>query len=149
MKTEFTDTQRSLITNGLRIAAEKYEVNAGFCRSFPHFPQFSLDLAVTFDKQAEDSRALAQTIEDADSLTATQPDPEPKPFLLVWGAGDTEQNRQEFDSLDEVRGMLAHDTDMTPAMIEQLIETGKSADADTDPTACTQFDSAWIRLERR
>jgi hypothetical protein len=68
-------------------------------------------------------------------------------YLVTWGAGETTQGSDTFDTLEQVRGMLEHDTDMTPAMIEKFIETGKSDSREDDPTACTQFDYAWIRLE--
>lgn len=68
-------------------------------------------------------------------------------YLVVWGSGEEETGRDTFDSLDAVRGMLTHDTDMAPEMIEAFIRTGKSDSRDDDPTACTQFDYAWIRME--
>jgi hypothetical protein len=69
------------------------------------------------------------------------------PYLVVWGAGEQELGRDTFPTLGAVRGMLLYDTDMTPEMIEAFILTGKSDSRDDDPTACTQFDYAWIRLE--
>jgi hypothetical protein len=73
------------------------------------------------------------------------------PFTIVWGSGDEEKGRETFPTLGAVRGFLEYETDMTPAMIEKLILTGQSSDADEDPTGptCTQFDCAWVRLERK
>lgn len=69
------------------------------------------------------------------------------PYVVVWGIGEDETGRDTFPTLDAVRGMLTHDTGMTPEMVEAFILTGKSDSSDDDPTACTQFDYAWIRLE--
>jgi hypothetical protein len=68
-------------------------------------------------------------------------------YRLTWGAGETEQGTQDFDTLDAVRGMLAWDTDLSPEGIEQLIATGKSDDSANDLAYTTQFDSPWIRME--
>ena len=225
-----TDTQRSLVALGLRIAAEKYVANAVFLRA--PMPGYGVsahaeDIATIFGQQAKDSRALAKLFEDAEEVTITMHGDDPlrvmrevvavltgkgvkatleypgfilvgdrafgtanetwgwssgyspkgveknecgdmaipsdsedvqaiaaaiykslTQYVVIWGTGDVEQNRDSFDTLDQVRGMLAHDTDMTPAMIEKFIETGKSDNSEEDPAASTQFDSPWIRLER-
>lgn len=68
-------------------------------------------------------------------------------YVVIWGAGEVEQNRDSFDTLDQVRGMLTFDSDMTTETIESLIAHGQIGD-DSDSCACTQFDSPWVRLEK-
>jgi len=40
----------------------------------------------------------------------------------------SEDGLETFDSIQQARSMLEHDTDLTPEELDRLFETGKSAD---------------------
>lgn len=67
---------------------------------------------------------------------------------LTWGAGEIEQGRELFETLDAVRHFLAYETDLSPEQVEGLIRTGHRDDSEDDAAACTQFDCNWINLKR-
>jgi hypothetical protein len=47
---------------------------------------------------------------------------------IVWGQGLSEDGRETFDSVEQARSMLEHDTDLTPEELDRLFETSKSTD---------------------
>jgi hypothetical protein len=44
------------------------------------------------------------------------------------GQGLSEDGRETFDSVEQARSMLEHDTDLNAEKLDRLFETGKSAD---------------------
>ncbi len=68
---DMTETDRTSATNALHIAAERYEQNARDLRhDATDDTRHSYErLAVTFDRQAETARRLAETLENADTIT--------------------------------------------------------------------------------
>jgi hypothetical protein len=48
--------------------------------------------------------------------------------LAVKGRGLSEDGRETFDSIEQARSMLEHDTDLTAEELDRLFETGKSTD---------------------
>lgn len=47
---------------------------------------------------------------------------------IVWGQGLSEDGREVFDSIEQARSMLEHDSDMSPEELDRLFETSKSVD---------------------
>jgi hypothetical protein len=47
---------------------------------------------------------------------------------VIWGQGLSEDGRETFDSVEQARSMLEHDTDLSPEELDRLFETGKSVD---------------------
>lgn len=47
---------------------------------------------------------------------------------IVWGQGLSEDGRETFDSIEQARSMLEHDTDLSAEELDRLFETGKSTD---------------------
>jgi hypothetical protein len=47
---------------------------------------------------------------------------------IVWGQGLSEDGRETFDSVEQARSMLEHDTDLSAEELDQLFEMGKSTD---------------------
>lgn len=47
---------------------------------------------------------------------------------IVWGQGLSEDGRETFDSIEQARAMLEHDTDLNADELDRLFETGKSTD---------------------
>jgi hypothetical protein len=56
---------------------------------------------------------------------------------IVWGLGLSEDGRETFDSIEQARSMLEHDTDLNAEELDRLFETGKSTDD----------SGAWILVE--
>lgn len=44
------------------------------------------------------------------------------------GPGLSEDGRETFDSVEQARSMLEHDTDLSPEELDSLFETGNAAD---------------------
>ena len=47
---------------------------------------------------------------------------------IVWGLGLSEDGRETFDSIEQARAMLEHDSNLSPEELDQLFETRKSVD---------------------
>lgn len=56
---------------------------------------------------------------------------------IIWGQGLSEDGRETFDSIEQARSMLEHDTDLNAEELDRLFETGKSRDE----------NGAWIVIE--
>ena len=56
---------------------------------------------------------------------------------IIWGQGLSEDGRETFDSIEQARSMLEHDTDLNAEELDCLFETGKSRDE----------NGAWIVIE--
>lgn len=56
---------------------------------------------------------------------------------VIWGQGLSEDGREVFDSIQQARSMLEHDSDLSPQELDRLFETGKFVDA----------NGAWIVVE--
>ena len=50
---------------------------------------------------------------------------------IVWGQGLSEDGRETFDSIEQARSMLEHDTDLSHEELDHLFETGKSTPDDS------------------
>lgn len=75
MKRPLTEDERTTITNGLRVAAERFDEHVHTCRN-PHGPDNEsytpdLRLARQFETQAKDSRALADLIDGCEAIEIT------------------------------------------------------------------------------
>lgn len=68
-----TEDQRTTLTNGLSVAADKFEANAEFLRSVS--PASLRCVAETFYKQARESRELVKLLIGYDSITLQVGDP--------------------------------------------------------------------------
>jgi hypothetical protein len=44
---------------------------------------------------------------------------------IIWGQGLSEDGRETFDSVEQARSMLEHDSDMSAEELDRLFETGK------------------------
>jgi hypothetical protein len=44
---------------------------------------------------------------------------------VSWGQGLSEDGRETFDSVEQTRAMLEHDTDLSPEELDRLFETGR------------------------
>ncbi|GAC1495756.1 MAG: hypothetical protein NVS1B6_00210 [Steroidobacteraceae bacterium] len=62
-----TESQRNTIIHDLRIAADVFDKNIAFCNALEQ--PMSERLADQFKRQSAESRALAETIEQAESVT--------------------------------------------------------------------------------
>lgn len=70
MTITLNETQRSLVANGLRLAATRYDEDAEYLRKTkPAQPTEAHKLIEVFTNQARDSRYLATLLEDADAVT--------------------------------------------------------------------------------
>jgi hypothetical protein len=49
---------------------------------------------------------------------------------IIWGQGLSEDGRETFDSVEQARSMLEHDTDLNAEELDRLFETGKSTPDD-------------------
>ncbi len=49
-------------------------------------------------------------------------------ITVSWEQSFSEDGRETFDSVEEARSMLEHDTDLTSEELDRLFQTGKSAD---------------------
>jgi hypothetical protein len=47
---------------------------------------------------------------------------------IIWGMGLSEDGRETFDSIEQARSMLEHDTELTPEELDRLFQTGKATD---------------------
>lgn len=54
-----------------------------------------------------------------------------KMVTVSWGQGLSEDGRETFDSIEQARSMLEHDTDLSPEELDRLFETGKSTPDDS------------------
>jgi hypothetical protein len=62
-----TESERTTITNGLRVAAESFKKHAAEFRAEPSTDAYR-QLAETFEKERDASIAMARLIDDADSV---------------------------------------------------------------------------------
>jgi hypothetical protein len=50
---------------------------------------------------------------------------------VSWGQGLSEDGPETFDSVEQARSMLEHDTDLSPEELDHLFEIGKSVPDDS------------------
>lgn len=67
---EFSEDMRSLLTNALTLAADRYAENAKTFRE-KYEPAGIRDMAAQFQRQARQTRALVTIIDDAEALLVT------------------------------------------------------------------------------
>lgn len=80
---------------------------------------------VHFKAEAED---LVQKPFTAASAASSKIARSHEMVTIIWGQGLSEDGRETFDSVEQARSMLEHDTDMKPEELDKLFETGKSTD---------------------
>jgi hypothetical protein len=67
---ELTESERTTITNGLRVAAERFQEHVKSFREDPDLTKPAYKgLADQFEKQDRESRELADLIDDCESIT--------------------------------------------------------------------------------
>jgi len=49
---------------------------------------------------------------------------------IIWVQGLSEDGRETFDSVEQARSMLEHDTDLSAEELDRLFEIGKSVPDD-------------------
>ena len=47
---------------------------------------------------------------------------------VIWGQGLSEDGRETFESIEQARSMLEHDSNMSAEELDRLFETGKAMD---------------------
>ena len=47
---------------------------------------------------------------------------------VIWGQGLSEDGRETFDSIEQARSILEHDTDLSVEELDRLFETGKAVE---------------------
>lgn len=83
LKFELTEDQRSILTHALYVAATRFEENAGTAKGLETHEDVRRNLADQFTKQALDTRALADRIDNAEYIEIGPDTPDdPMPVIV-------------------------------------------------------------------